>query len=99
MPDAPKRPGTLTFVAIVLFVLAVAFSLNALSTGFYACNVALNPAEPKANAKHSQEEKRSYAILQRYGCCVLEAERPQKQKPEHHHHQRDCRFGDGSPIR
>ena len=50
MPDIRKRPGTLTFVAIVLFAFSVVYIFNSLSSGFWAIVVATSPP-PAANAK------------------------------------------------
>jgi hypothetical protein len=51
MPDAPKRPGSLTFVAIVLFTFGFVYLLNSAATGFYAGIVVLDPQEHDPNAK------------------------------------------------
>lgn len=51
MPDAPKRPGMLTFVAILLMIFGFFYAINSLLTGFYAINVAMNPEAPDPKAK------------------------------------------------
>lgn len=51
MVSIAKRPGTLTFVAVVLFGFAAISSLSALSTGFYSINIAVNPKPANAAQK------------------------------------------------
>jgi hypothetical protein len=51
MPSVAKRPGMLTFVAFLLFIFGFIYALNAVSSGFYAVNVAMNPEPPDPKAK------------------------------------------------
>jgi hypothetical protein len=51
MPNVSKRPGTVIFVAIVLFVFGGYCFLNAGSTCWYAAHIAANPEAPDLKAK------------------------------------------------
>src|SRR5262245_12068537 len=48
MPDRVKRPGSLTFVAIVLFAFSAVYLFSSLSSGFYA--IVVSTSTPPANA-------------------------------------------------
>jgi hypothetical protein len=51
MTDIRKRPGTLTFVAIVLFAFSAVYIFSSLSSGFWAIVVATSSPPANANAK------------------------------------------------
>jgi hypothetical protein len=51
MPDIRKRPGTLTFVAIVLFTFSVIYTFSSVTSGFWAIVVATSPPPANAAAK------------------------------------------------
>ncbi len=51
MPQAVNRPGTVMFVAIVLFLFGTLYTLNALSSGVGAAIVAASADAADANAK------------------------------------------------
>ena len=53
MPDAPERPGTVMFVAIVLFVFGAVYTLSACATGGQAGYIAFfsEPPDPRAKVR------------------------------------------------
>ena len=51
MPEPIKRPGTVMFVAIVLFVTGGVYLLNSLGTSAFTAFVAANPEPANPNAK------------------------------------------------
>ena len=51
MPAAVKRPGTLTFVAIVLFAFSAAYVFLSLSSGFYAIVFATSEAPANGDVR------------------------------------------------